>query len=98
MPVRKKIHLLLLILSCASLVSDDLFAQCSGGVLAGNIVPTTAWTSTATANVIGGSYYTFNATAGFTYYFSFCPADGGNTIYDTQITILNNAGTFVGGS
>lgn len=73
-------------------------AQCSGGSLAGNIIPTTAWTSTGTTNVAGATYYTFNGTAGNTYYFSFCPADGGVTIYDTQITILDNAGTFVGGT
>lgn len=96
--MKKILQVLLLTLFSITVSQNPISAQCSGGSLAGNIIPTTAWTSTGTTNVSGGTYYTFNATAGNTYYFSFCAADGGNTTYDTQLTILNNTGTFVGGS
>jgi hypothetical protein len=72
-------------------------AQCSGGSSGGVIVPGLAWSSTGTAAVPAGTYYTFAATAGNTYYFSFCLADGGNSSFDTQISILNNAGVYAGG-
>ncbi|HET6246019.1 MAG: hypothetical protein H0V01_09935 [Bacteroidetes bacterium] len=69
-------------------------AQCTGGTLGSAITPTTVWQSQST---VGGRYYTFNATAGNIYYFSYCSADGGNTTYDTQITILNNTGGYANG-
>jgi hypothetical protein len=69
-------------------------AQCTGGTSAGSLTPTGSWQS---VSVNGGTYYTFSATAGLTYNFSFCPADGGSTIYDTQITILDNSGNPVAG-
>ncbi len=96
----KKILLLVRILPLILFLNvPDSTAQCTGGSFAGIINPTVAWTSTGTTNVDGGMYYVFNATAGNTYYFSFCPADGGNSIYDTQLTILDNlTATFVGGT
>ena len=45
------------------------FAQCSGGTLDGNIVPTAVYQPQTVVNA--GSYYTFNATAGNDYFFSF---------------------------
>jgi len=79
------------------LMTTHAAAQCSGGALAGNIVPGAAWSSAGTANVAGGTYFTFTAAVGNTYFFSFCPADGGSSVYDTQLTILNNTGGFAGG-
>ncbi len=98
MPFRKKPHALPLLLFLTFFLPRLVQAQCTGGVFAGGIVPTTVWTSTGTTNVNGGTYYSFAATAGNTYYFSFCSADGGSSIYDTQITLLDNAGVFVGGT
>lgn len=72
--------------------SEISSAQCTAGNLAGAITPTSGWQSTNTSNVAGKRYWTFAATAGFTYYFSFCAADGGSSTYDTQITILDNTG------
>ncbi|MBL7923521.1 MAG: hypothetical protein JNL88_04920 [Bacteroidia bacterium] len=74
-----------------------LQAQCTGGTNGGAITPLLAWQSTGTTNINGGTYRTFNAVAGNTYYFSFCPADGGTSIYDTQISINTNAGATVAG-
>lgn len=73
---------------------QNLFGQCSGGSSSGSITPTTSW-QTRTTN--GNRYWTFAATAGYTYYFSFCAADGGSTSYDTQISILNNSGVNMAG-
>jgi hypothetical protein len=65
-------------------------AQCIGGTNGGAITPNTTW---QTINVNGGNFYTFTATAGTVYYFSFCSSPGGgSSIYDTQITILNSFG------
>lgn len=72
-------------------------AQCSGGSSGGVIVPGLAWSSTGTTAVPSGTYYTFAATAGMTYYFSFCLADGGNSAFDTQLSLLNSAGAYAGG-
>ena len=72
-------------------------AQCTAGTLAGTITPNTAWQSTNTTNIDGKRYWTFTAAVGFTYYFSFCAADGGSSTYDTQITILDNLGVAVAG-
>ena len=79
------------------ILQQDAFAQCTGGVAAGSIAPAAAWQSTGTVNIDGGKYKTFAATAGNSYSFSFCAADGGSSTYDTQITILSDAtGIWVG--
>lgn len=77
--------------------SQSSQGQCSGGSSGGVIVPGLGWSSTGTTAVPAGTYYTFAATAGNTYYFSFCLADGGNSSFDTQISLLNNAGVYAGG-
>jgi hypothetical protein len=78
-----------------------LRGQCSGGTSAGALLPApaVAW---QTIGITTGNYYTFTVPGSTgcafpTYYFSFCSSDGGNAGFDTQITILNNAGTFAGG-
>lgn len=68
---------------------NHLQAQCSGGVVNGNIIPTGVTQTVAVPNA--GLYYTFSAVAGGVYQFSFCAADGGSASYDTQITIINDA-------
>jgi len=93
--MKKILHFLITFFSVSilSISTSDLYAQCTGGAAGATIVPGAAWSSVNTAPANGGTYYPFAATAGNIYYFSFCPADGGNSIWDTQITILNNAGT-----
>lgn len=79
-----------LAIGAATLLAHQLYAQpCSGGVLAGSITPTLAWQTIPC--IRGGEYYTFTATVGTYYTFTFCTG-GGASSWDTQITILNNAG------
>ena len=92
-----KLYSCILILLVLSLGNSRLEAQCTGGTNGGGITPLLTWQSGGTANINGGTYRTFSATAGNTYYFSFCAADGGSSIYDTQITIQDNAGVAVAG-
>lgn len=72
-----------------TLLSYSLNAQCTGGTLAGTITPTLGWQTIPC--IKGGEYYTFTATAGTFYTFTFCTG-GGWASWDTQITILNNSG------
>ena len=92
-----KYLLRLLLFICLLGVNNLLNAQCSGGIANGSITPTATWQSLNTTNIDGNSYWTFPATAGFTYYFSFCTNAGGSSTYDTQITILDNLGVAVAG-
>jgi len=78
-------HILKLIIVCLFVSIHQINAQCIGGTLAGSITPTTSWQFVN--SVAGGNYYTIAATAGNSYFFSFCSADGGSSIYDTQIFI-----------
>lgn len=75
---------------------SSLHAQCSGGTSGGTIYPTTVWKSVLTNPISGGTHRTFPGVAGQTYYFSFCTANGGNSTFDTQITIQNNNGGLMG--
>lgn len=92
--MRHFLPLLFLLAYC----SGHLHAQCTGGANGGTITPGAAWSSVNTTNIPGGTYVSFNATAGATYYFSFCAADGGSSIFDTQITLLNASGLPVAGA
>jgi hypothetical protein len=87
----------LIILVVSFFFAEKSNGQCTNGNLGGSIVPTATWQSTNTTGINGKRYWTFTATAGFTYYFSFCTADGGSSTYDTQITILDNSGAAVAG-
>jgi hypothetical protein len=98
MKLFKLIFTVLLFFSISSL---SLVAQCSGGTSGGALAPAPT-ASFQTNTVQGGKYYTFTVPAftactTYTYTFSFCAADGGNASYDTQITILDNSGTYAGG-
>lgn len=73
-----------------------LFAQCTGGTQQGTLTPTVAWQFQAGAD--GSKFYNFAATAGNTYEFSYCSANGGSSTYDTQLSILTSAGVAVGGT
>ncbi len=85
---------ILLIINCSILFfAHNLNAQCIGGAFASNLTPTTSWQFVN--SVSGGNYYTFAGTAGNVYTFSFCSADGGSSIYDTQISLLNSFGNTV---
>jgi hypothetical protein len=64
-------------------------AQCTGGVYAGDITPTLSWQTIPC--IKGGEYFSFTATAGVFYTFSFCMG-GGAAAWNTQITILDNSG------
>lgn len=69
-----------------------LNAQCTGGINSGAITPTAAFQTIACVNA--GRYYTFAATAGATYTFSFCQGGGSAPFsFDTYLTILDNGGT-----
>lgn len=81
----------ILVLSLFVLLSGTTSAQCTGGSGAGTINPGAGWQTIT--NVAGGTYYSFNAIAGNVYYFSFCSTiGGGNSGYDTEITLLNSVG------
>jgi hypothetical protein len=66
----------------------EAIAQCSGGVVQGNITPTAVIQTVPVP--LAGLYFTFTATAGGVYEFSFCAAQGGSASYDTQLTIIND--------
>jgi hypothetical protein len=93
-----KLLLLVLALFCAS--SPSVFSQCTGGINGGSLTP--APTSVfQTSSVLTGRYYTFivpafSACTTYTYTFTFC-SNGGSAGFDSQITILNNSGTYAGG-
>ena len=72
-------------------------SQCSGGSNGGAISPAPT-SSYQTMNVSTGNYYTFVVASGCydTYDFSFCSADGSNAAFDSEITILNSSGVYVG--
>ena len=92
----KKIFTQILIASALAL-PGVINAQCSGGTSQGTLTTTPAWQIQNNAD--GGKYYSFNATAGYTYEFSYCAANGGGaSTYDTQISICDNTGTAVGGT
>ena len=72
----------------------QLNAQCPGGTFAGVITPTVAWQTVPCFQ--SGEYYEFNAVVGNFYTFSTC-FGGGFATYDTEITIMDNTGSFVAG-
>lgn len=73
---------------------NEINAQCSGGTNAGSISPGATFQTIPC--VQGGQYYTFPATAGNQYTFTFC-SNGGSASFDTQLTILDNSGAAAGG-
>lgn len=72
-----------------STISNYAFNQCSGGTLSGTLIPTAGY---QTVSVTNGNYYNVNVSCGSSYNFTFC-SNGGSASWDTQITLLNNAGT-----
>lgn len=76
------------------MLNNSANAQCSGGTNAGTTLFPSS-TFQVQNCVMGGEYYEFNTIAGYIYTFSFCQGGGSGT-WDTQITILDNTGTFVG--
>lgn len=68
------------------------YSQCTGGTLAGTLSPTLSYQTQAVSN---GQYYTINVSCGSSYNFTFC-SDGGSAGWDTQLTILDNAGVYQG--
>lgn len=82
----------LVLLYVLFLTSHLTYAQCTGGISAGTLTPTVAY---QTQTVSNGQYYTINVSCGSTYNFTFC-SNGGSASWDTQLTILNSTGTYVG--
>ncbi|MEM6267795.1 MAG: T9SS type A sorting domain-containing protein [Bacteroidota bacterium] len=72
-----------------TLGASHLSAQCTGGTFAGSLTPTVPWKTVPC--VRGGEYYEFSAVAGNYYTFTFCMA-GGNALWNTEATMLDNAG------
>lgn len=67
------------------------FAQCvcSTQYPAGTVTPTTVWTTINTL-MYAGDYAVVNVTAGNTYEFSTCSANGSNVTYDSELTLLSD--------
>jgi hypothetical protein len=91
----------LFIFMSISMSTISLFGQCSGGVSGGALAPVPG-PAFQTMGVLTGRYYTFvvpafSACTTYTYTFSLCAADGGSAGFDSQITILDNAGVYAGG-
>lgn len=87
-----------MLISLSFFLNHTLQAQCSGGGNGGALSPVPS-SSYQTMSVTSGNYYTFVVPAGTcydTYDFSFCSADGSNATHDSQITILDNTGIYVG--
>lgn len=89
----KKLYALLLA-GVLTALPGVINAQCSGGTADGTVTPTAAWQ--VINNRDGGKYVSFVATAGVTYQFSYCAADGGSSTFDTQLTMLDNTGAYAG--
>jgi hypothetical protein len=93
MMISRKLYWLLLS-SLLLALPNFAHAQCAGGVNAGALTPIASW---QTISTLAGRYYTFAATAGNSYQFSYCNGGGAAGI-DTEITIQNAAGTPVAGA
>lgn len=92
--------ILFAVLAIIWLFPQTIFSQCTGGINGGALTPAPA-TSFQTSSVLTGRYYTFtvpafSACTTYTYTFTFC-SNGGSAGFDSQITILNNSGTYAGG-
>lgn len=83
-----KLILHYVILIVFSSLSNYAFNQCSGGTLSGTLTPTAGY---QTVSVTNGNYYNVNVSCGSSYNFTFC-SNGGSAAWDTQITLLDNAG------
>ena len=95
-----RIYKLLFLLFTFSLSISFTYSQCSGGSSGGALSPAPT-SGFQTATVAAGRYYTivvpaFSACTTYTYTFTFC-SNGGTASFDTQITILDNSGTYAGG-
>ncbi|HLP10966.1 MAG TPA: hypothetical protein VK177_03480, partial [Flavobacteriales bacterium] len=92
-----------LALVCAALLCSRGTVSAQGECLAGGCTSggtnfpsgtfsTTSPTFTAVSTFIwAGDYQLYSVTAGSTYEWSLCPADGGSVTYDAQLTLFNNA-------
>lgn len=82
--------LLLSVLFAISFFSIS-YAQCvcTSQYPLGNMTPTTLW-STINAFMWAGDYAVVNVTAGNTYEFSTCAANGSNVAYDSELTLLSD--------
>lgn len=78
-----KLLLFVIIFYCNNALS------CTGGTSAGVLTPTTSY---QTVNLVNGNYYSISVVSCDSYTFTFCD-NGGSASYDTQITILDAAGT-----
>lgn len=67
------------------------YAQCvcTSQYPLGNMTPTTLW-STINTLMYAGDYAVVNVTAGNTYEFSTCSANGSNVTYDSELTLLSD--------
>jgi hypothetical protein len=65
------------------------YAQCvcTSQYPLGNMTPTTLW-STINTLMYAGDYAVVNVTAGNTYEFSTCAANGSNVTYDSELTLM----------
>ena len=82
-------------------LNTNVFAQgeCLGGGCSsagtnfplGTLSTTSSTFTTVSATTWGGDYSLYNVTAGNTYEWSMCAADGGTCSWDSELTLYNNA-------
>jgi hypothetical protein len=91
----RKLYIVVL-LALLGIFSNRAFGQCQGGfAYDGNTYnPTTTWQSIN--DIFGGEYIRFNVVAGTVYEFSFCSSDGGAISFDTEISMNDNLGIYIG--
>jgi len=91
-----QLSLALLVFVLASFSFNQVKAQCQGGSAYNTLPITITTTWTAYNDIWGGEYLRFNATAGNVYEFSFCSTDGGANTYDTEISMNDDLGVYIG--
>lgn len=103
--MNKKVFFVILIsvfIVFASINSLNAQGEClAGGCSGGTRYPTAEFTTnsetwTIISTIIwAGEYAIYNVTAGQTYEWSLCSADGGSASYDSQLTLLSEDGTTI---
>jgi hypothetical protein len=97
--MKKMLHFFSALVLSLLLINQTTHAQCVLSAVqypSGTITPTTGWTTVST-NIYAGEYSAYNVVAGNIYEWSLCATDGGNSSYDSQLTLFNstNANTAI---
>ena len=95
--MKKTLHLFSAMVFSLLLLTQTSSAQCDWlGVQypATTITPTTTWTTVSIA-IYAGEYSAYNVVAGNIYEWSLCATDGGNSTYDSQLSLFNSLNTTI---